>query len=89
MEGNLVFKVIASVRKGKSSEGVPMIEPSPAATAGERADDEDALRVLAEVDQHGRRLAGDDPVLRHLLGGLERTLAQQLGCQVRRAPRNT
>lgn len=81
-------KVIAVVRRNKPITGAPVTEPSAAAVARERADVDDALRVLMDVDQYGRRLAGDDPVLHRLLGGFELTLAQQLGQQVRRAPKD-
>lgn len=84
MVKKLIAKVLGAVRKNPSITGVPVIEQSMAAEAGERADVEAALSVLEDVDDYGRQLAGDDPALRRLLGGFELTLARQLGQQVRR-----
>jgi hypothetical protein len=47
----------------------------------------EAVRSLITVDAYRQQLAGDDPVLLHVLGGIELTLAGQLGRQVRGEPR--
>jgi hypothetical protein len=38
-----------------------------------------AVDMLADVDTYRRQLSGDDPGLDHVLGGIEMTLARQLG----------
>lgn len=86
MVKKLVAKVIAALLRKKPVTGAPVTEPSAAAMTRERADVDAAVRVLVDIDQYGRLLAGDDPVLRRVLGGFELTLAQQFGRQVRRAP---
>lgn len=87
MVKKLVFKVIAVLRKNKPITGTFVVEQSVAAESSERPDIEEALSALEGVDHYGRRLAGDDPALRCLLGGFELTLAQQLGRVVRREQR--
>lgn len=46
-----------------------------------------AMASLVEVDSYRRSLAAGDPVLNQALGGIELTLARQLGREVRR-PQN-
>ena len=86
MVKKLMAKVLGAVRRSNPIMGTPAIEQPVAAEPGECADVDDALRMLLDVDHYGRQLAGDDPVLRRLLGGFELTLARQLGQHVRRAP---
>ncbi|TWP45955.1 hypothetical protein FKR81_37680 [Lentzea tibetensis] len=88
MVKKLMSKVTAAVRRDQPIKGTLVIEQPVAAEARERADIEDALSALVNVDHYGRQLAGDDPALRRLFGGFELTLARQLGQQVRRAPKD-
>ncbi|ROP38988.1 hypothetical protein [Saccharothrix texasensis] len=46
-----------------------------------------ALSSLLDVDTHRQRLAAGDPALNQALGGIELTLARQLGQQFRPADR--
>lgn len=44
-----------------------------------------AMTSLIEVDSYRQHLAAGDPVLNQALGGIELTLAHQLGREVRRS----
>jgi hypothetical protein len=44
-----------------------------------------AVDTLAQMDAYRRQIAGDDPHLHHVLGGIEMTLARQLGRQFKRS----
>lgn len=58
-----------------SSESVPAVEATDVQFT--------ALSTLIEVDTYRQRLAAGDPALDQVLGGIELTLAYQLGRQTR------